>query len=108
MDATSRACAPAVPQADALKTRCTPLPATGSCCAGVDSPRLALGERDFVLYHRTLPWDHAPGALLLEEESGGHVRRPDGTRYRPGDTTTGLLAAADAVAWSRVRSVLLP
>jgi fructose-1,6-bisphosphatase/inositol monophosphatase family enzyme len=79
----------------------------GSSCAGVDYPRLARGERDFTLYHRTLPWDHAPGALLLEE-AGGTALRPDGARYRPGDTGTGLLCAADPDCWARVRRLLLP
>ncbi|WP_370095403.1 inositol monophosphatase [Streptacidiphilus sp. MAP12-20] len=79
----------------------------GASCAGVDYPRLLRGERDFILYQRTLPWDHAPGVLLLEE-AGGHARRPDGDRYGPGDARTGLLAAADADCWARVRGLLLP
>ncbi|MEV6108207.1 inositol monophosphatase [Streptomyces sp. NPDC051940] len=79
----------------------------GSKCAGFDYPRLAEGERDFVLFHRTLPWDHAPGALLLAE-AGGVVRRPDGSVYGPADDRTGLLAAADAESWRTVRDRLLP
>lgn len=51
-------------------------------CAGFDYPRLVAGEQDFVLYQRTLPWDHAPGALLLTE-AGGLARRPDGTPTGP-------------------------
>jgi len=63
-------------------------------CAGVEYPRIAEGDADFLLFWRTLPWDHAPGALLLRE-AGGIAVRPDGTPYRADDDRAGLLAAAD-------------
>lgn len=63
-------------------------------CAGVEYPRIVEGETDFLLFWRTLPWDHAPGALLLTE-AGGAAIRPDGTAYRADDARMGLLAAAD-------------
>lgn len=78
----------------------------GSLCAGVDYPAIIGGQLDFALYWRTLPWDHAPGALLLAE-AGGAVRRPDGTPYRPGRLGEGLLASVDAPAWEAVRAGLL-
>ncbi len=65
-----------------------------SLCAGVEYPRLVEGETDFLLFWRTLPWDHAPGALLLSE-AGGVAVRPDGSDYRPDDYERGLLAAPD-------------
>lgn len=77
----------------------------GLSCCGFDYPRLVDGELDFVLFHRTLPWDHAPGALLLAE-AGGTARRPDGTAYRPDDGRTGLLSAADDQCWDLVRPLL--
>jgi fructose-1,6-bisphosphatase/inositol monophosphatase family enzyme len=73
----------------------------------VDYPRLVDGAQDFVLFHRTLPWDHAPGTLLLRE-AGGVARRPDGSRYRPADDGLGLLNAADEACWDTVRALLLP
>ncbi|WP_189827509.1 inositol monophosphatase family protein [Streptomyces finlayi] len=80
----------------------------GTKCAGIDYPRLASGELDFLLYHRTLPWDHAPGALLVTE-AGGAVRRPDDAcAYRPDDDRSGLVAAADTQTWRTVRDLLLP
>ncbi len=79
----------------------------GTRCAGVDYPRLLDGEQDFVLYQRTLPWDHAPGTLLLTE-AGGTALRPDGTDYRPADAGAGLLNAADRRCWDTVRPLLLP
>ncbi|WP_197022373.1 inositol monophosphatase family protein [Candidatus Blastococcus massiliensis] len=64
-------------------------------CAGVEYPRIIEGRADFLLFWRTLAWDHAPGALLLAE-AGGVAVRPEGTAYRPDDDRAGLLAAADA------------
>ncbi|MEQ8839575.1 MAG: inositol monophosphatase family protein [Acidimicrobiales bacterium] len=69
----------------------------GPNCAGVEYPSLVAGEVDFLLYWRTLPWDHAPGALFVEE-AGGTVCRPDGEAYRCGSGGEGLLAAhADVI-----------
>ncbi|RKS07775.1 fructose-1,6-bisphosphatase/inositol monophosphatase family enzyme [Nocardiopsis sp. Huas11] len=79
---------------------------SGAHCAGVDYPLLAEGALDFVLFHRTLPWDHAPGTLLLTE-AGGVAQRPDGSEYRPDDDRVGLLDAADPEAWESARSLLM-
>lgn len=79
----------------------------GTKCAGVDYPRLLDGEQDFILFHRTLPWDHAPGTLLLTE-AGGVARRPDGSPYAPGDDRVGLLNAVGDACWATVRALLLP
>lgn len=71
----------------------------GANCAGVDYPHVAEGIQDFVAFRRTLPWDHAPGALLVEE-AGGRVRRLDGRRYEPADLAgAGLLVARSGEAW---------
>jgi fructose-1,6-bisphosphatase/inositol monophosphatase family enzyme len=35
-----------------------------------------------VIYFRLLPWDHAPGALILTE-AGGSVTHEDGSSYSP-------------------------
>jgi fructose-1,6-bisphosphatase/inositol monophosphatase family enzyme len=63
-------------------------------CAGVEYPRIIEGQADFLLFWRTLAWDHAPGALLLSE-AGGVAVRPDGSAYRADDSRSGLLAASD-------------
>jgi fructose-1,6-bisphosphatase/inositol monophosphatase family enzyme len=73
-----------------------------STCAGVEYPRIIEDQADFLLFWRTLAWDHAPGALLLSE-AGGAALRPDGTTYRANDDRVGLLAAADDAT---ARSVL--
>jgi fructose-1,6-bisphosphatase/inositol monophosphatase family enzyme len=74
-------------------------------CAGHEYPLVALGERDFALYWRTLVWDHAAGALLLSE-AGGVVERLDGSPYRPGSTETGILLARNRGVADRVRALL--
>lgn len=63
-------------------------------CAGVEYPRIIEGQADFLLFWRTLAWDHAPGTLLLAE-AGGVAVRPNGSPYRSDDDLLGLLAAAD-------------
>ena len=75
-------------------------------CAGVTYPWLIEGRYDAVLFWRTLPWDHAAGALLLAE-AGGSARRLDGSAYRPHEDRVGLLAVARAEAWPAVRDDLL-
>lgn len=64
----------------------------GLMCAGAEYPAVARGERDFTVFWRGLPWDHAPGALFLEE-AGGVVRRLDGTAYAVASDRDGLVAA---------------
>jgi fructose-1,6-bisphosphatase/inositol monophosphatase family enzyme len=82
-----------------------PLELTWVCC-GVDYPQLVGGGADYLLYARALPWDHAPGALLLTE-SGGHLGRFDGGPYRPQDeSTVGLVAAADRATYDRVQGLV--
>jgi fructose-1,6-bisphosphatase/inositol monophosphatase family enzyme len=77
----------------------------GSKCAGVDYARLIEGDLDFIRYQRTMPWDHAPGSLLLTE-AGGVARRLDGSAYRPDDDRLGLLNAADAQTWQTVLDIV--
>lgn len=80
----------------------------GSKCSGYDYPALANGSLDFVMYWRTLPWDHAPGILIFQE-AGGYVSRLDGSAYRPTDyESQGLLAAQSADMWREVTTTLLP
>ncbi|HVE98619.1 MAG TPA: inositol monophosphatase family protein, partial [Mycobacteriales bacterium] len=80
--------------------------AEGPRCAGVAYPQLIAGRYDAVLFWRTLPWDHAPGVLLLEE-AGGSALRVDGSAYTPGDEQVGLLAVGAAAGWREVRDSLL-
>jgi fructose-1,6-bisphosphatase/inositol monophosphatase family enzyme len=49
--------------------------------------------KDLVVYYRLLPWDHAPGALLLTE-AGGWVGHLDGGPYAPRDRNQVTILAA--------------
>jgi fructose-1,6-bisphosphatase/inositol monophosphatase family enzyme len=77
----------------------------GANCAANDYPDVVAGRFDFVLYWRTLPWDHLPGALLLEE-AGGRVARLDGSAYRAADDRAGLLVARGAPTWEQAHALL--
>jgi fructose-1,6-bisphosphatase/inositol monophosphatase family enzyme len=74
-------------------------------CSGEQYPRLVLGQNDVTLFERTLPWDHAAGALFLEE-AGGVIRRNDGSAYLTGDAGTGLLGAASQRLWDDAARIL--
>lgn len=78
----------------------------GLYCAGAEYPAVAAGERDFALFWRTLPWDHAPGSLLLREV-GGRADHFDGTPYQPDDGEPGLLIATTPERWQKARDTLL-
>lgn len=73
---------------------------------GCAYPDVITGLLDFVLFRRTLPWDHAPGSLILQE-AGGVARRWDGTDYLPGDQREGLIAASDEITWESAAATLL-
>lgn len=68
-------------------------------CAAEQYPQLALGENDISTFQRTLPWDHAAGALWLNE-AGGKVARYDGSEYRVDEPERkGLLGASHPDLW---------
>jgi fructose-1,6-bisphosphatase/inositol monophosphatase family enzyme len=74
-------------------------------CAGEEYPRLFLGVNDIALYERTHPWDHAAGALMLEE-AGGRIARHDGAPYRLDVPGAGALAAASPLLWDMAAEIL--
>jgi fructose-1,6-bisphosphatase/inositol monophosphatase family enzyme len=71
-------------------------------CAAHEYTELASGRKDYVHYFRLLPWDHAPGALLVRE-AGGIVRHPDGREYDVFDQRESTLVAPDEPTWQRAR-----
>lgn len=74
-------------------------------CAAEHYPRLCRSENHIALFQRTLPWDHAAGALLLTE-AGGYVARWDGTPYSFHDDGLGILAATSRDLWDEAAEVL--
>lgn len=79
----------------------------GPRSAGCAYPDLVSGDTDVLVFWRTLPWDHAPG-VLIAQEAGCHVARPDGSPYDPSGTRPGLIAAADVATWNQARDTLFP
>lgn len=78
----------------------------GLRCAGHEYPAIALGTQHFVMFWRTEPWDHAPGALFITE-AGGSVARLDRSPYTPIGKGQGLLVAQNQGIWDLVEHALL-
>ena len=75
-------------------------------CAAEQYPRLALGVNDLSVFERTLPWDHAAGALWLNE-AGGKCARPNGSPYRVDEwQRKGLIGAASPALWDEMAEKL--
>jgi fructose-1,6-bisphosphatase/inositol monophosphatase family enzyme len=74
-------------------------------CAAHEYTELASGRKHYVHYYRLLPWDHAPGALLVRE-AGGVSRHPDGREYGVLDQRESTLVASDTETWQRARGEL--
>jgi fructose-1,6-bisphosphatase/inositol monophosphatase family enzyme len=75
-------------------------------CAGREYVDVLAGHRDFTLYRRTKPWDHAAGALMVSE-AGGRAERFDGTPYGPaGSTEGGIITAVSSEVLAEVRAIL--
>lgn len=74
-------------------------------CAGEQYPRLFLGANDIALFERTHPWDHAAGALMLEE-AGGKIARHDGAPYRLDVPGRGAVAASSPAMYDLAMDVL--
>ncbi len=73
------------------------------CSAGVDVVALAMGEVDFWLLYRTLPWDFA-APLLWARQAGLIARRFSGAAVRLGDGASGWLCARNVDEWRRVHA----
>lgn len=78
---------------------------SGLRCCGQEYRLAAAGKCHFLAYGRLMPWDHAPGTLLMRE-AGAHVATIDGAPYRPWPIGTGLLCAPDRDSWNTLREAL--
>lgn len=77
-------------------------------CAGHDYCGLARGDIQFLLYSKLMPWDHAPGSLIVREAGGVCRDLITQADYHPGTCPplAALLSAADAQTFTWVRSAL--
>lgn len=90
-----------VSAAAARKFELQPIPR----CAAEHYPRLCRGENHVAIFQRTLPWDHAAGALLFNE-AGGTVVRWDGSPYVFHDDGVGIIAVCQRELWSDVADLV--
>lgn len=78
----------------------------GQKCVGSEYQDLLWGRQDFVLFWRSMPWDHAAGVLMVRE-SGGYAAYLDDTPYAVGARRYGLLVACDEPTWRAARALLV-
>lgn len=77
-------------------------------CSAYGYLNLIQGKKDFGLYSRCHPWDHAAGVLMLHEIGGYTEYLDDGAAYAPiASQGRPLLIAGDGARFEKVRSVLL-
>ncbi len=69
-----------------------------AACCGVDYPDVVEARKAFVGYWSMHPWDHLPGALMLDE-MGGRAATIDGRRYSAGVTGRFLIGAQTPEVW---------
>ncbi|WGX98444.1 inositol monophosphatase [Nocardioides sp. L-11A] len=77
---------------------------TWACC-GVDYPHLIAGDARALVYSRSMPWDHLPGALILTE-AGGVIGRHDGGPLVPRGLAGGIVAAPDRATYDAAVAAL--
>jgi fructose-1,6-bisphosphatase/inositol monophosphatase family enzyme len=74
-------------------------------CAGREYIEILAGHRDFSLYRRTKPWDHAAGALMVTE-GGGEAQRFNGAPYDPaGSMDGGIITAVSRQVLAEIRAI---
>jgi fructose-1,6-bisphosphatase/inositol monophosphatase family enzyme len=68
---------------------------------------MAAGDASLAYFARGWPWDHAAGALIVEEMGGTTCFLEDAARYTPRRWNLPLLMARDEALMTRARAALL-
>lgn len=71
-------------------------------CSAYEYWMAASGKLHFIGHSKLMPWDHLAG-VLAHQEAGGYSAKFDGTPYRAGETTGGIIAAPDKESWRIIR-----
>ncbi|HEY0122298.1 MAG TPA: inositol monophosphatase [Rhizobium sp.] len=71
-------------------------------CSAYEYWMVASGKIHFIGHSKLMPWDHLAG-VLAHQEAGGFTAKFDGTPYRPGETTGGIISAPDEESWRIIR-----
>ncbi|MDE1174219.1 MAG: inositol monophosphatase [Parvibaculaceae bacterium] len=75
-------------------------------CSAFEYTLMAQGLKDFTTYYRMMPWDHAPGSLILEEAGGAIRSLETGLAYRPALLAMPYLLVRDAARWEEVAKAI--
>jgi len=75
--------------------------AFGFNCSAYEYWMAAMGKVDFIGHFKLMPWDHLAG-VLIHQEAGGYTARHDGSLYRPGQTSGGILSAPNKDLWHEI------
>lgn len=70
-------------------------------CSAYEYWLAATGKVDFIGHFKLMPWDHLAG-VLIHQEAGGYTAKHDGTPYRPGETSGGILSAPNKDLWHEI------
>ena len=83
------------------KRRASVMQAKSSRAAGIDYVRMGKGEIDFSFFSGIMPWDHAPGALIVRELGGhiGYIRADESYRPSTALSAAGVLSAKSHDIW---------
>lgn len=71
-------------------------------CSAHEYWLVSTGKLHFIGHEKLMPWDHLAG-VLTHQEAGGYTAKFDGTPYRPGDVSGGILSAPDKDSWKMLR-----
>lgn len=79
-----------------------------SRAAGIDYVRMAKGEIDFTFFSGIMPWDHAPGAMIVRELGGhiGYIRADESYRPSIALSAAGILSANSRDIWRDIHDRL--
>ncbi|MFT4184055.1 MAG: inositol monophosphatase family protein [Rhizobium sp.] len=80
--------------------------AFGLNCSAYEYWLVASGRLHFIGHSKLMPWDHLAG-VLTHREAGGYTAKFDGTPYRPGETTGGIISAPDEESWRLIRREII-
>ncbi|MGG6895754.1 MULTISPECIES: inositol monophosphatase family protein [Rhizobium] len=75
-------------------------------CSAYEYWMVASGKWHFISHSKLMPWDHLAG-VLVHQEAGGYTAKFDGTPYRPGETTGGIISAPDEDSWHIIRREII-
>ena len=75
-------------------------------CSAYEYWMVASGKWHFIGHSKLMPWDHLAG-VLAHQEAGGYTAKFDGTAYRPGETTGGIISAPDEESWRVIRREII-